>query len=235
MTGKRTDDAVDHFSGHVKQFHAYYEDRPEFQERLDIWRELLDKHIVPGGLSIDMGCGTGILSFELATKRGRVVGVDGAPDMVKCCEAQRIERGLDNIRFMEALLPDVDETGLAGADLVISSSVVEYVDDLDGTLALFSRLLKPGAVLILSMPNVWCLNRIYERVKYNLTGEPQIYRHIRHFSSPRRLQMRVRHHGLALEEVRYYTHFTRLAKLTRMLRLPIPLTEDLFVAVLRRS
>lgn len=235
MTEKRPDDAVSHFSGYVKEFHAYYRDRPEFEERLKIWRELLDRHSVPDGLSIDMGCGTGVFTFYLAEKGGRVIGVDGAPDMIEFCEAQRVERGLDNVRFIEGRLPAVEEARLAGADLIISSSVVEYVEDLDAVLRLFSRLLKPGGTLILSMPNLWCINRIYERSKHALTGKPQIYRHILHFTSPRRLQRRVRRLGLAIEESRHYTHYTRLAKFTRLLRLPLPLTEDLFVAIFRKS
>jgi 2-polyprenyl-6-hydroxyphenyl methylase/3-demethylubiquinone-9 3-methyltransferase len=235
MAEKTTDDAVGHFSGYVKEFHAYYHDRTEFRERLDIWRALLDKHCVPGGFSIDMGCGTGVFSFYLAHKGGRVVGVDGSAEMVKFCDEQRCARGLENIRFVEGRLPAIEETDLANADLVISSSVVEYVEDLDGALALFARLLKPSAVLILSMPNVFCLNRMYERLKYRLTGQPPIYQHIRHFTSPSLLQNRVRRHGLTLEESRHYTHYTRLAKLARLLRFPPPLTEDLFVAVFRKA
>ena len=234
MTAKATDDALGHFSREVEQFHGYYQDRPEFLERLEIWHELLDRHFVRGGLSIDMGCGTGVFSFYLAEKEGRVIGIDGSPEMVEFCNAQRAERRLENVRFIVGMLPDLDETGLTSADLIIASSVVEYVDDLDPTLGLFARLLKTRGTLILSMPNKFCLNRVYERLKYRLRGEPQIYRYIRHFSSPVGLQRRIRRYHLALEEVRYYAHYTRLAKLTRMLRLPLPLTEDLFVAVFRK-
>lgn len=228
-------DAVTHFTEYVQEFHAYYRDRPEFQERLGIWRELLDRYVVPGGDAIDMGCGTGIFSFYLAEKGARVVGVDGAPDMIKFCETQRRERRMDNIRFMEGRLPAVDESQLPEANLLISSSVIEYVPDLDATLELFARHVVPGAHLILSMPNVWCISRTYERAKYALTGQPVIYKHILHFSSPGRLQARVRRFGMTLVENRHYTHYTRLAKLTRRMGLPLPLTEDLFVAVLRKA
>jgi ubiquinone/menaquinone biosynthesis C-methylase UbiE len=228
-------DAVGHFSENATEFDSYYRLNPEFHERLEIWRELLDKYSVRGGLSIDLGCGSGVFSFYLAEKGGQVIGVDGAPDMVKLCEVQRVERGLSNVRFMEARLPVVDETALSGADLIISSSVVEYIEDLDRVLALFSRLLKPRGTLIVSMPNALCVNRIYERLKYTLTGRPPIYRYIRHFTSPRALQGRVHGLGLTLEESGYYTHYTRLARLARAMRLPLPLTEDLFVAVFRKS
>jgi 2-polyprenyl-6-hydroxyphenyl methylase/3-demethylubiquinone-9 3-methyltransferase len=237
VTENSDDDAVRHFSEQVgvEQFHAYYEDRPEFRERLDLWYELLDKHNVGGGLALDMGCGTGVFSFYLAQKSARVVGIDGSPDMVRFCDAQRANRHLENIRFVEGRLPDLDVTGLTNADLVISSSVVEYVEDLDATLGLFARLLKPRGALILSMPSLFCLNRAWDRLMYRLTGRPPVYRYIRHFTSPGLLQRRVRRHHLSLEEVRYYDHRSRLARVMRAIRLPLPVTEDLFVAVFRKS
>jgi len=237
MTKNRGDDAVRHFSEQVgaEQFHTYYEGRPEFRERLDLWYELLDKHIVDGGLALDMGCGTGVFSFYLSQKGARVIGIDGSHDMVRFCDAQIQNRHLDNIRFIEGRLPDLDVTGLANADLVISSSVVEYVEDLDATLGLFARLLKPRGTLILSMPSLFCLNRAWARLRYRLTGKPQIYRYIRHFTSPSLLQRRVRRHRLTLEEARYYDHASPLAKFMRAIRLPLAVTEDLFVAVFRKS
>jgi 2-polyprenyl-3-methyl-5-hydroxy-6-metoxy-1,4-benzoquinol methylase len=235
MTEEEPDDAVGYFSAGAQQFQRLYRDQPEFHERVRIWNALLDRYATRGGLSLDMGCGPGIFSFYLAEMGGRVVGIDGAPEMVELCEAQRRERGLENIRFVQARLPAVDEGDLANADLIISSSVVEYVDDLDATLALFIRLLRPGGVLVISMPNIVSLSRIHQRLKYKLTRTPDIYQHIRHFSSPGLLHRRIRRYGLALPEAHYYSHFTRLARLGRALRLPQVLTEDLFVAVFRKS
>lgn len=143
MTEGETDDAVRHFSETARQFQDLYE-QPEFHERVRIWDGLLDRYATRDGLSLDMGCGPGIFSFYLAEMGGRVVGIDGAADMVELCEAQRRERGLENIRYLQARLSVVDERVPANADLIISSSVVEYIDDLDATLALFARLLRPG-------------------------------------------------------------------------------------------
>jgi 2-polyprenyl-3-methyl-5-hydroxy-6-metoxy-1,4-benzoquinol methylase len=235
MMHDKPEDAVGYFSDNAKEFRDMYRAQPEFHERLELWRGLLDRFAVPDGFSVDMGCGPGIFSFYLAAKGGRVAAVDGSPDMVALCEEQRRERRLENIEFTRGLLPDVDEAKFAGADLLISSSVVEYVDDLDATLALFARALKPHGTLILSMPNVLSISRTQQRIKFRLTGEPEIYRHIKHFSSPLLLQRRVARFGLSFVEKHYYTHFTRLAKLARRARLPLQLSEDLFVAVFRKS
>jgi 2-polyprenyl-3-methyl-5-hydroxy-6-metoxy-1,4-benzoquinol methylase len=235
MPQKPTDDAIAHFSGYVKEFDAYYHERAEFEERSTLWRGLLDKYRVHDGMSIDMGCGTGVFSLYLAEKGGHVVGVDGAREMVAFCDERRRERGLENIRFIQGRLPAIDETALTAADLLISSSVVEYVPDLEGTLALFARLIKPGGTLIVSMPNLFSVSRLYERLKYRFTGRPAIYRHILHFTSPAQLEARLRPHGFALHEAHHYTHYTRAAKLARAVGLPPSLTDDLFVAVLRKS
>jgi ubiquinone/menaquinone biosynthesis C-methylase UbiE len=235
MTDDTSDDAINHFSGRVKEFDAYYQNRDEFIERHRLWTGLLDKYATPGGLALDMGCGTGVFSLHLAGKAGRVIGVDGAADMIAYCEARRRESKLTNLHFVQATLPDVDEPAMAGADLLISSSVVEYVADLDAVLALFARLLKRGGVLIISMPNIASVSRMYERVKYQLTGQPAIYRYIRHFRSPAGLADQLDRHGLELLEAQYYAHFTRAASLARSIGLSPRLTEDLFVAVFRKA
>ncbi len=166
MTQQTTDDAVALFSGFVEEFDGYYQNRLEFDERFKLWSGLLDKYHVPGGLSLDVGCGTGVFSVYLALKAGRVIGVDGSAEMLAFCEKRRQSRGLENLRFMQGRLPDVKTDVLENADLIISSSVVEYVQDLDGALALYARLLKPNATLIVSMPNLFSVSRIYERLRY---------------------------------------------------------------------
>jgi 2-polyprenyl-3-methyl-5-hydroxy-6-metoxy-1,4-benzoquinol methylase len=195
---------------------------------------MLDRYVTPGGLSLDIGCGSGVLSFYLAQTPGQVIGIDGAPDMIAFCEAHRQQQGIENVRFIQSRLPALIELDSVKADLVISSSVVEYVDDLDQTLARCAQLLNPRGVLIISLPNIVSLSRNHQRLKYRLTRTPEIYRYIRHFSSPRSLHDRLRPYRLALREVHYYTHFTRLARLGRALGLPLTLTEDLFAAVFQR-
>jgi len=230
----KSPDAIGYFSGIAEEFHAGY-DLPEFQDRLRVWRGVLERHAPRGGLALDMGCGTGVFSFQLAKLGSRVVGVDGGDEMVAFCERQRIENNVENVRFFQGRLPHIDETGLSGADLVVSSSVVEYVDDLDGTLALFARLLRPGGTLVISMPNATSLSRTYQRLKYRLKQHSDVYGLIKHYSSPRRLSKRLRRHGLTLLETHYYAHGTRLAQMAHKLRLSPRLTEDLFVAVFRKD
>jgi 2-polyprenyl-3-methyl-5-hydroxy-6-metoxy-1,4-benzoquinol methylase len=227
--------AVGYFSDNVEQFRALYGTSQGFHERVEIWSRLLRRYSRPGGAAIDMGCGPGVFSFFLADLGVTVVGIDGAPDMVQACEAQRAKRGLTNVRFIQGTLPHIDETTLEHADVLISSSVIEYIEELDETLALFARLMRSDGTLIVSMPNVHSLSRSYQRLSNWLSPRSDVYRYIRHFSSPRRLERRLAPHGLRLREAQYYTHITRLARAMRTLRLPRRLTEDLFVGVFEKT
>ncbi len=228
------DNAVGYFSHNAREFDDLYRQRGFSEGRVEIWRGLIDKYALPGGSAVDLGCGSGVLTFHLAETMSRAIGVDGAPDMVAFCETQRQQRGLQNVAFRHGELPFIDEAPLMNADLLISSSVVEYVPDLDATLRLFARIVRTGGIVIVSIPNVASLSRVSQRLRYRLTGQPEIYRYIRHFSSPGFLQRRVRPLGLVALESHYYTHATRVAKLGRSLRLPEGLTEDLFVSVFRK-
>jgi 2-polyprenyl-3-methyl-5-hydroxy-6-metoxy-1,4-benzoquinol methylase len=227
-------DAVGFFSDNVAEFDGLYRSSPGFQERLAIWDVLLKRYVTPGGSAYDFGCGAGIFSFRMAELGSSVVGIDGAPNMVAHCEAIRRQRGLEGVRFAEGRLPHLDESALAPADLVVSSSVVEYVPELGQTLALFARLVKPGGALIISIPNVHSISRSYQRLVNRVRPRDDVYRYILHFTSPEALSRRVDPLGLTLQEFHYYTHITRLARLARDAGLPPRFTSDLFVAVFRK-
>jgi 2-polyprenyl-3-methyl-5-hydroxy-6-metoxy-1,4-benzoquinol methylase len=228
-------DAVGYFSENAAEFHQLYAGDCGFAERFALWSEILDRVVEPGALALDMGCGAGIFSFYMARKGANVVGIDAAEGMITFCDARRQELGILSPRFVQGRLPELDETGLAGASLLISSSVIEYVDDLEGVIAVFARLLKPRGTMVLSMPNRSSLSRTFQRLKFSLTGEPDVYRYIRHFSSPRALARLTKRFGFELRESHYYGHTTRLAELAHKLRLPSPLCDDLFVVVLQRG
>jgi hypothetical protein len=100
-------------------------------------------------------------------------------------------------------------------------------------MALLGRLTRPGGTVLVSMPNLLGLGRIYQRLAHQVRDGASFYRHIRHFSSPALL--RLHRHGLTLTEAHHFDHHTRMADLTHRLGLPAPLTEELLVAVCRKD
>jgi SAM-dependent methyltransferase len=111
------------------------------------WDRILD--IVLSGRGVvdvlDAGCGTGFLSFELAARGHRVIGVDFAPAMLMEARRKAAERGAP-IRFEEA---DAEQLPFAAAsfDLVISRHVLWTLPHPEAAIDEWIRLLRPGGRL----------------------------------------------------------------------------------------
>jgi len=61
----------------------------------------------PGDRVVDLFCGIGPLSFYLATRSGRVVGVEEAPGAVRDARANQRRNRLYNVRFEEGRVDEV--------------------------------------------------------------------------------------------------------------------------------
>jgi ubiquinone/menaquinone biosynthesis C-methylase UbiE len=112
-----------------------------------VLRELLGD--VAGKRVLDAGCGTGYLSRQLADRGAVVTGVDFSDAMIEIARADHPE--LDFRRESVATLASVDD---ASFDAVVANYVLMDVADLDGAVAAFHRVLRPGgmAVVVFSHP-----------------------------------------------------------------------------------
>jgi trans-aconitate methyltransferase len=95
--------------------------------------ELLDPQ--PGERILDLGCGDGTLTAQIAERGASVVAVDASPDMVRAAR----ERGLAAEVVDAAALPYVGEF-----DAVFSNAVLHWIPDLEPVLAGVHRALRPG-------------------------------------------------------------------------------------------
>lgn len=103
----------------------------------------------PGERVIDLGCGTGHLTLELARAvgaTGHVLGVDPSTEMR--AGAETACEGLTTVRIAEGTatgIPAEDEA----CDKLVSLQVFEYLDDLPAALAEVARVLRPGGRLVI--------------------------------------------------------------------------------------
>jgi 2-polyprenyl-6-hydroxyphenyl methylase/3-demethylubiquinone-9 3-methyltransferase len=123
-----------------------------FKRRIAVFESLLQTLVQPGELWLDAGCGSGRLARIVARLGARVVAVDGSPSMIEC--AQRESQALDdNISYQQVATIEALEFPDSHFDKLLCSSVLEYLEKPEQALAEFSRLLRPGGVLLVSVPN----------------------------------------------------------------------------------
>lgn len=112
------------------------------------WDRIFDLVLTrPGPLEVlDAGCGTGFLSFELATRGHRVTGVDFAPAMLAEARRKAAERAV-SVRFEEA---DAEQLPFpeASFDLAISRHVLWTLPHPEAAIDEWIRVLRPGGRLV---------------------------------------------------------------------------------------
>lgn len=96
---------------------------------------------------VDFGCGTGVLTVELARWAGHVTAIDRSESALTKAKAEAGRRKLKNITFLAADLEHLPiPTG--SVDLVVISQSLHHVSHIEAVLAEGARLLKPGGRMV---------------------------------------------------------------------------------------
>ena len=227
-------DAVAMHSRNVTGFDAQYRTSIDFKQRFEIWESLIKDYSKASGRVIDVGCGTGVFSFLAAKYNQSVFGIDGSAEMVECCRKKQSEYGQLDTSFAQCRIKDIPRLVNHRADLVLCSSVLEYVGELDEAVRVLGSLLHPEGTLIVSMPNRKSLYRGFERVTFRLIGRPKYFAYVKHLLAIEELDsIASRYH---LQKVRFGYYGNLHPFLSRLLRSAnSPRANSLFVAVYQRT
>jgi SAM-dependent methyltransferase len=111
---------------------------------------LLD-HLLPGMDLLDVGCGPGTLTADLAARvaPGRVVGVDAAADVVAAASEHLAEVGAAGVTLVAGDFRD-PALGLGdagGFDVVHAHQVLQHLRDPAAALAAMAALARPGGLV----------------------------------------------------------------------------------------
>ena len=223
---------IDYFSSQAAGFAARYTYDPGFQQRLQVWTELLDRYIPRRTTAYDIGCGSGILSFHMAHKGVAVRGFDAASGMIELCERTKLDLKVPNAAFTELLVSPESLSGLEDVDLVVCSSLLEYLPDLQEVMCSLARLLTPNGVLLASIPNSKSLYRRMEILSHRLTRLPKYYGHVRHVLNVSEIQQLASNSGLEIVEHSYFANRKAISRLARFV-MPPQYVNDFVLVVFR--
>ena len=197
-------DAVDWHDQIADDFSQGYDRSPRFQERFLIWQALIVAHVHQGDRELDAGCGAGTFSFEAARYAGQIDAIDGSPRMIALCRARQAASGTDNIAFETGLLESISSRPHGAYDVVLCSSVLEYLPDLRAELTRLIDALKPGGRLIFSLPNAQARYRKLEAAAFRLTGKPRYFAFVRQVVSADHAGKLLESLGCAVIATRYF-------------------------------
>ncbi len=115
-------------------------------------KELVDKlHLSGDECLLDIGCGDGKLTAEIAEKlpRGAVIGIDSSPEMITLANTRYPHERFANLRF---LAMDARRIGFSMEfDVVFSNAALHWVIDQRPVLQGIHGALKPGGRLLIQM------------------------------------------------------------------------------------
>ncbi|KIW70512.1 hypothetical protein PV04_02774 [Phialophora macrospora] len=162
-------------------------------------------HIQPHHTILDVGCGPGTITADLAAfvPHGNVVGGDAVESVLEQAKGFASSRGLTNITFQKIdgnALPFADNS----FDIVFAHQVLQHVKDPVGILREMRRVAKPGGIVAArdadyksfawypETPEIARWAELYQKVAKTNGGEPNAGRYVHVWA---------RQAGFALDEI----------------------------------
>jgi SAM-dependent methyltransferase len=105
-------------------------------------------HLTSGMTLLDVGCGPGTLTVDLAARvaPGRVLAVDMSTEVVEEARAHAADRGVDNLDVVAGDFRDLDIRH-GGFDVVHAHQVLQHLREPVGALRDMARLARPGGLV----------------------------------------------------------------------------------------
>ncbi|HEX3716452.1 MAG TPA: class I SAM-dependent methyltransferase [Verrucomicrobiae bacterium] len=140
------------FSGVGESHSSQYNSKACFRDRLNLFVQGVRRTTPLPAAVLDYGCGPGNISLVLGGLGYNVVGLDGASGMVNLGRERAAASGCSNVRFEHVDAASFDSS-IGPFDVIVCSSVIEYVEDDVSLLKKLIASLRPGGHLLVSVPH----------------------------------------------------------------------------------
>lgn len=151
--GSETRDTVAHFDRIAERYQGYYQESTPVGYSFSVRRErVLELFDADGGKVLDVGCGPGVMAQSLIDRGCEFWGVDPSVRMIEVATTALSPNRRAHFQVGTATSLDFANGFF---DAVICMGVLERINNDDDALAEMSRVLKPGGILIITVPNKW--------------------------------------------------------------------------------
>lgn len=115
----------------------------------DAYRKTIDntkKYLKETDKALDIGCGTGVTTIELAGSVAEMTAVDTSPEMLRQAVEKTEKADVHNIKYIQGDM-FMEELEPGAFDTVMIFNVLLYMPDQDAAMKRLKELVKPGGYL----------------------------------------------------------------------------------------
>jgi trans-aconitate methyltransferase len=150
---------------------------------------------------LDLGCGDGTLTRQIAGRGAVVVGIDAAIDFVAAARKAGIDARLGDARSL---------TFDGEFDAVFSNAVLHWVRDADAALDGIFRALRPGRRLVAEFGGHGCIAAIVLALTVALQRRGQVRQSPWYFPTAEEYAAKLTAHGFEIDSIELYPRLTPL-------------------------
>ncbi len=222
--------AVEWHTQIAKEFNSKYIKKNNFKERYKVWTNYIDEYSNINYHVLDLGCGSGIFTFYAAFKNKSITGIDASDEMLHICNEKTKEYGNINVNFLKMNIEDLTQYNNPKSDLVICSSVLEYIEDLDQAIEIIKQKMNTNGILLLSLPNKDSVYRSIEALSFKFFGIPKYYKYVKNVNKLIEIEKKLQKNGFKILDTTYYGETPILSWIFRKLNIS-KYSDNLFIII----
>lgn len=139
------------------EFYDSLMDNAEYDRRADYYEDILKSAGRAGGILLDLGCGTGNMSFRMADKGFDVIGTDSSVEMLSIAREKMYENGKTDILFLNQPMEDLDLYGTVDNAICVLDCInhLDGVKNIKDAFARVSLFMVPGGVFAFDVNTIY--------------------------------------------------------------------------------
>ncbi len=145
----------------------------DYKGLADFYETAFEKANISPALVLDLGCGTGKMTVELASRGYDMIGIAGSAEMLSRAFERKSEMGTDGILFLQQTMQSFELYGTVGA-VVSSLDCINYLTDkgdLDRCFSLVHNYLDPDGIFLFDVNTPYKFSNVFADNAYILESD----------------------------------------------------------------